>query len=143
MSLLTTINDGRGPIHAKYVGDRPSPRFHSGVLGFTLGEVARSRKVYYVPTSAHMAACAEKACTATRIRACCLHSTCPWRVLAWLFVSWPWQTVQVLSKPGLCSVGLGPFSTIWRGQDLERGYLCYGSRVRVTCIRYSCFAARN
>ena len=82
---FSTINDGWGPIHAKYVGHRPSPRFHSGVLGFTLWEVARSRKVYYVPTSAHMAACAEKACDATRIRACCLHSTCPWRVLAWLF----------------------------------------------------------
>lgn len=41
---FSTINDGWGPIHAKYVGHRPSPRFHSGVLGFTFGEVLAHEK---------------------------------------------------------------------------------------------------
>jgi hypothetical protein len=31
--------------------------------------------------------------------------------------SWPSQAVQVLSEPGLASVGLGPFCTIWTGQN--------------------------
>ena len=31
--------------------------------------------------------------------------------------SWPSQAVQVLSKRGLSSVGLGPFCSIWTGQN--------------------------
>jgi hypothetical protein len=100
----STVSDGWGPMDAKHVGHRPSPRFHSGVLGFTLGEVLAHVKLYWVPTSAHMAACAEKACsrgTATWIRACCLLSTSPWQVLAWLFKS----------------LGRGTTSKSWANQD--------------------------
>jgi len=99
-----TVSDGWGPMDAKHVGHRPSPRSHSGVLGFTLGEVLAHVKLYWVPTSAHMAACAEKACTrgtATSTRACCSHSTSPWQVLAWLF------------KP----LGRGTMSKSWTNQD--------------------------